>query len=132
LFTEYLGIPLLAGVATRYLIWFSTSKRFLEDKFLPVFGPVAPTGLLYTIIVMFAYQGHHIVQNIGHVFRVLVPMILYFVVMWSGAFALIYVLGRRNRDRNLKDFGYEMAVVQAFTAASNNFVRFQETYVWGK
>lgn len=97
-----------------------------------MFGPVAPTGLLYTIIVMFAYQGHHIVQNIGHVFRVFVPMILYFVVMWSGAFALIYVLGRRNRDRNLKDFGYEMAVVQAFTAASNNFVRFQETYVWGK
>ncbi|KAJ6550280.1 sodium bile acid symporter family-domain-containing protein [Mycena capillaripes] len=117
----YLGIPLLAGVVTRYLVWFSTSKTFLEERFLPAFGPLAPIGLLYTIIVMFAYQGHHIVQNIGHVFRVFVPMILYFVVMWSGAFALVYWLGRRNRNRNLKDFGYEMAVVQAFTAASNNF-----------
>ncbi|KAF7350127.1 Arsenical-resistance protein ACR3 [Mycena venus] len=44
---------------------------------------------------MLAYQGHHIAQNIGHVFRVFVPM--------------------------SEDFGYEMAVVQAFTAGSNNF-----------
>ncbi|KAJ7695357.1 sodium bile acid symporter family-domain-containing protein [Mycena rosella] len=104
----YLGIPLLAGVVTRYTVWYLTPKVFLEDRFLPFFGPLALLGLLYTILVMFAYQGHHIVQNIGHVFRVFVPMVLYFVIMWTGAFAS-------------KDFGYEMEVVQAFTAGSNNF-----------
>ncbi|KAJ7096657.1 sodium bile acid symporter family-domain-containing protein [Mycena belliarum] len=116
---KYLGIPLAAGVVTRYLVWYLTSKKFLEERFLPLFGPLAPLGLLYTILVMFAYQGHHIVQNIGPVFRVFVPMILYFVIVWSSAFALIYWLGRRKR--NTTDFGYEMAVVQAFTAGSNNF-----------
>lgn len=44
-------------------------------------------------------------------------MILYFTVMWTGAFALIYFLTRWRK----KNFGYDMAVVQAFTAGSNNF-----------
>lgn len=55
-------------------------------------------------------------------------MILYFVIMWTGAFALIWWLGRRERvkagaARVAASFGYEMAVVQSFTAGSNNFVR---------
>jgi len=69
---------------------------------------------------MFAYQGHHIIQNLGPVFRVFVPMILYFVLMWSGAFGLVFWLSRREGEKGV--FGYEMAVVQAFTAGSNNFV----------
>ncbi|KAF7350344.1 Arsenite resistance protein ArsB [Mycena venus] len=116
----YLGIPLVAGIVTRYTIWFLVSKKFLEERFLPIFGPFALLGLLYTIVVMFAYQGHHIVLNIGHVFRVFVPMILYFIIMWTSAFGLIYVLGRRT-GKSRSYFGYEMAVVQAFTAGSNNF-----------
>lgn len=119
---KYMGIPLGAGIVTRYTVWSLTSKKFLEDRFLPIFGPFALVGLLYTILVMFAYQGHHIVQNIGPVFRVFVPMILYFIIMWSGAFALVYWLQRRNNSKS-RHFGYKMAVVQAFTAGSNNFVR---------
>lgn len=55
--TQYLGIPLAAGVITRYTIWYFFSKRFLETRFLPYFGPLALIGLLYTIFVLFAYQG---------------------------------------------------------------------------
>ncbi|KAJ7727719.1 sodium bile acid symporter family-domain-containing protein [Mycena metata] len=115
----YLGIPLVASLMTRYTVWLLTSKKFLEERCLPAFGPIALLGLLYTIVVMFAYQGHHIVQNIGHVFRVFVPLVFYFVIMWTSAFALVYGLNRRSKSK--KDFGYEMAVVQAFTAGSNNF-----------
>ncbi|KAF8843487.1 arsenical-resistance protein [Paxillus ammoniavirescens] len=120
----YLGIPLVAGVITRFTIMHLTSKRFLQEVFLPRFSPLALLGLLYTIIVMFAYQGHHIVHNLGPVFRVFVPMILYFVVMWSSAFGFIYWLARREarkRKSTSKSFEYEVAVVQAFTAGSNNF-----------
>lgn len=70
---------------------------------------------------MFAYQGHHILHNLRPVFRVFVPMILYFVVMWFTAFGLSYYLGVKKR-RMGANAGYEMAVVQAFTAGSNNFV----------
>ncbi|TFK54314.1 arsenical-resistance protein ACR3 [Heliocybe sulcata] len=116
----YLGIPLLAGVITRYSVLFLTSPAFFHHKFLPVFSPLALLGLLYTIIVMFAYQGHHILHNLGPVFRVFVPMILYFIIMWSSAFALVYYLSRRDK-RKKGTWGYEMAVVQSFTAGSNNF-----------
>ncbi|KAJ7466440.1 sodium bile acid symporter family-domain-containing protein [Mycena latifolia] len=117
----YLGIPLMAGIVTRYAVWSLTSKAFLEDRFLRFFGPFALLGLLYTILVMFAYQGHHIVHHIGPVFRVFVPMILYFFIMWTSAFAFIYWLGGRNKKKNSHNFGYEKAAVQAFTAGSNNF-----------
>lgn len=124
--SQYLGIPLGAGLLTRMLCLYFTSRHFFTARFLPLISPLGPLGLLYTIVVLFAYQGHHIVHNIGHVFRVIVPLVLYFTVMWAGAFALVWWLGRRAQARgqgNTKQWSYEMAVVQSFTAGSNNFVR---------
>jgi len=116
----YLGVPLIAGIVTRYAVWFTAGPAFLKNRFLPWFSPLALIGLLYTIVVMFAYQGHHIIHNLRLVFRVFVPMILYFVVMWTSVFALVnYISRRESVGRQL--FGYEMAAVQAFTAGSNNF-----------
>ncbi|KAL6298250.1 sodium bile acid symporter family-domain-containing protein [Sparassis latifolia] len=113
----YLGIPLAAGLITRMLFLYLTSRTFLYTYVLPYLGPIAPLGLLYTVIVLFAYQGHHIVHDIGPVFRVMVPLILYFTIMWVGTFALVRWLGRRRG----KGWGYDITVVQSFTAASNNF-----------
>ncbi|KZT08368.1 arsenical-resistance protein ACR3 [Laetiporus sulphureus 93-53] len=120
----YLGIPLGAGLLTRALLLYFTSRQFLTERFLPVISPLAPLGLLYTVIVLFAYQGHHIIHNIGHVFRVIVPLVLYFTVMWAGTFAFVWWLGRRALAKGQRDserWSYEMAVVQSFTAGSNNF-----------
>jgi ACR3 family arsenite transporter len=96
---------------------------------LPIFSPLSLIGLLYTIIVLFAYQGHRILHDIGPVFRVFVPQILYFTIMWTSTFFVIYWFStienkkiNLQEDTNSKVFGYETAVVQAFTAASNNFV----------
>ena len=118
---QYLGIPLVLGIITRYVVWLMTSKKFLEERFLPTFSLLSLLGLLYTILVLFAYQGHHIIHNLGPVFRVFVPMILYFVIMWTSAFTLMYYLTKEETGEK-KIFGYEMAVTQAFTASSNNFV----------
>ncbi|TFK25533.1 arsenical-resistance protein ACR3 [Coprinopsis marcescibilis] len=117
----YLGIPLAAGVITRFLVWGLWSKEFLQKKFLPLFSPLALLGLLYTILVLFAYQGHNIVANVGPVFRVMVPLFLYFVIMWTFTFFLVFYLGRSKKEARREMFTYEMAVVQAFTASSNNF-----------
>ncbi|KAG2177753.1 hypothetical protein INT43_003000 [Umbelopsis isabellina] len=107
----YLGIPLAAGFLTRVILVRLTSNQWYETKFLPHIGPFALIGLLYTIIVMFANQGHHIIDNIGSVFRVMVPMLCYFIVMFFGTFMICRLLG----------FPYAQAVTQAFTAGSNNF-----------
>ena len=100
------------------------SKEFFERQFLPLFSPLALIGLLYTILILFFYQGHSIIHNLGPVFRVFVPQILYFIIMWNSTFFFLYYLSRREGGPGPRKFGYEMAVVQAFTAASNNFVRY--------
>ncbi|CAO3684209.1 unnamed protein product [Umbelopsis vinacea] len=107
----YLGIPLAAGFLTRLILVRLISKQWYENRFLPRIGPLALIGLLYTIVVMFANQGHHIVTNIGSVFRVMVPMVCYFILMFFGTLLICRLMG----------FPYAQAVTQAFTAGSNNF-----------
>jgi ACR3 family arsenite transporter len=50
---------------------------------------------------------------------VFVPLILYFIIIWIGVFGVMYYLTRRQGKEK---WGYEMAVVQAFTAGSNKYV----------
>jgi ACR3 family arsenite transporter len=72
--------------------------------------------LTISIIIIFASQARRILDNIGNVFRVFVPLILYFVIIWTGVFGAMYYMTRKQgKDK----WGYEMAVVQAFTAGSN-------------
>lgn len=70
-----------------------------------------------SIILIFAQQANRILDNIGSVFRVFVPMCLYFIIMWAGTFFLVYYL--TSRKEGSKKYGYKMAVVQSFTAGSN-------------
>ncbi|KAG8978798.1 hypothetical protein FRB90_008341 [Tulasnella sp. 427] len=116
---QYLGIPLAAGILTRFAL-----KRLLKPAgvaaFLKWFGPLALVGLLYTIVVLFANQGKRIVENIGSVFRIFVPLVLYFIIVWSTTFSALYNLSR-NQWAGDGLGGYDKAVVQAFTAGSNNF-----------
>ncbi|KJE01741.1 arsenical-resistance protein [Cryptococcus gattii NT-10] len=114
----YLGIPLGAGVLTRFGgLLVLGKKRF--DGFLAYFGMLSLVALLYTIVIIFAEQSHRILHNLGPTFRTFVPMILYFAIMWTSAFALIWWLSQKKGGG--RKWGYEMAVVQAFTAGSNNF-----------
>ena len=123
---QYLGIPLVLGLLTRLLVIALISRQFFETRFLPVFSPLALLGLLYTILVMFAYQGHHIIHTLVPVFRVFVPMVLYFCIMWTAGFVLVWRLSRRRGKSQAHS--YDMAVVQAFTAGSNNFVSVRFTF----
>ena len=66
--------------------------------------------LLQSIILIFAEQARRILDNIGNVFRVFVPMICYFIIMWTGTFFLVYWLSRRRGGK--ERYGYKMAVVQ--------------------
>jgi len=116
----YLGIPLGAGILTRLIIKHTLSPAS-QTRFFRYFSPLALLGLLYTIIILFASQGQQIASNPGSVFRIFVPLILYFFVLWSSTFFGLYYLGRTRRGMALGLGGYDKAVVQAFTAGSNNF-----------
>lgn len=103
----FLGIPLAAGFLTRTVI----RKLGVYDRVMKVLGPTSLLALLYVIIVMFALQGHAIIDNIGPVFRVVVPLLIYFLVLFTAV-----VIGCRHFC-----VPYPQMVTQAFTAASNNF-----------
>lgn len=47
-------------------------------------------------------------------------MTVYFILMWTGTFFLIFWLSRRRGGA--EKYGYKMAVVQSFTAGSNKYV----------
>lgn len=107
----FLGVPLLAGWATRTLGERARGRDWYESRFLPRLGPWALYGLLFTIVVLFALQGDAIVSRPLDVARVALPLLLYFAV----TFTLGMLLGRALR------LGYAKTATLAFTAAGNNF-----------
>ena len=107
----FLGIPLLAGFLTRRIGVRSKGIRWYERTFLPRLSPWALYGLLFTIVVMFALQGQAITSDPAQVVRVAIPLLLYFLVMWSVAFLVGHSSG----------LDYQRTTALAFTAAGNNF-----------
>lgn len=107
----FLGIPLVAGFLTRLIGEGRKGTAWYEERFLPRIGPIALYGLLFTIVILFALQGDAITDAPFDVARIAVPLIIYFAIMWGGAFALGVKLG----------LPYERNASVAFTAAGNNF-----------
>ena len=107
----FLGIPLVAGYLTRRAGERARGREWYETTFLPRIGPFALYGLLYTIVILFALQGHTITARPGDVARIALPLLCYFAIMWTGSFALGRAIG----------LPYDRTATLAFTAAGNNF-----------
>lgn len=107
----YLGIPLGAASVTRLLLRRLASPEWYDAALMRFLSPLSLAGLLYTIIVLFAAQGKHVVRQIASVVRVAAPLVLYFAVIFFVTLWITRQLG----------FGYRFCCTQSFTAASNNF-----------
>ena len=59
----FLGIPLAAGYLTRTLGERARGRDWYESTVLPLIGPAALYGLLFTIVILFALQGHTITSQ---------------------------------------------------------------------
>lgn len=107
----FLGVPLVAGYLTRTLLVARRGAAWYDGVFMPRIGPTALVGLLYTIVLMFAMQGHRILDLPVDVLRIALPLLVYFAIMFGFAFWLAKRLG----------FDYETTASLSFTAAGNNF-----------
>jgi hypothetical protein len=52
----FLGIPLAAGIITRFSLIRQRGLEWYENRFMPGLGPTAIIGLLFTIVVMFSMK----------------------------------------------------------------------------
>jgi ACR3 family arsenite transporter len=107
----FLGIPLAAGYATRRWGLRTHGREWFEAKVIPRIAPLTLYGLLFTIVLLFAIQGHHITAAPLTVVRIALPLLCYFASMWT----LGFLVGKAMK------LGYAKTATLAFTVAGNDF-----------
>ncbi|RMF20988.1 MAG: arsenical-resistance protein [Cyanobacteria bacterium J083] len=107
----YVGLPLVAGVFSRYWILKHKGRRWFEEKFLHYLSPVAIAALLVTLILLFAFKGELIVNNPLHILLIAIPLF----IQTNFIFLITYVAALKL------GLDYEDAAPAALIGASNHF-----------
>jgi arsenite transporter len=107
----YVGLPLIAGIFSRYWIFKHKGRRWFEEQFLHYLSPIAIAALLLTLVLLFAFKGELIVNNPLHILLIAIPLF----IQTNFIFLITYVAALKL------GFDYEDAAPAALIGASNHF-----------
>src|SRR5690606_15077750 len=82
----YIVIPLLAGYIIRVTLIRRKGADWFDRVFMKRIGSVTPTGLILTLILLFAFQGKVILENPLHIVLIAVPLIVQTVLIFAIAY----------------------------------------------
>lgn len=117
----YLGLPLLTGALSRRWMLRNKGQAWFEKKALPVLENVQLIALLLTLVVMFALKGDVILQQPELIWRMAVPLVLFFFVLFFGVLMVSRKVGFCYADSATTSFhctgrNFELAIAIALTA----------------
>ncbi len=92
----YIVIPLTAGYVTRVVLIRRRGLEWFSSVFLRRLAPVTPTGLILTLVLLFAFQGDVILSNPLHIGLIAVPLVIQTVLIFALAYAAMRVLRVRH------------------------------------
>ncbi|EDX78716.1 arsenical-resistance protein [Coleofasciculus chthonoplastes PCC 7420] len=107
----YVGLPLAAGMYSRYWIFKHKGKEWFERRFIKYLSPISIAALLITLVLLFAFKGELIVNNPLHILLIAVPLF----IQTNFIFFIAYVAALKL------NLAYEDAAPAALIGASNHF-----------
>jgi ACR3 family arsenite transporter len=107
----YIVTPLIAGYLTRREVIKRRGLDWFETKLVPVLSKTSIIALLVTLIILFVYQGHLIVELPAIIGIITLGIMVNILVV----FGITYLVARLIKLR------YEDAIPSAIIAGSNHF-----------
>jgi ACR3 family arsenite transporter len=107
----FVVIPLAGGIITRNAITKNKGLDYFQNSFIPKFNNITVVGLLFTLVLIFSFQGNVILENPLHIVFIAAPLILQtFLIFFIAYFA----------SKALK-LSYDVAAPAGMIGASNFF-----------
>ncbi|HIH42540.1 TPA: ACR3 family arsenite efflux transporter [Candidatus Woesearchaeota archaeon] len=107
----YVAIPLIFAGITRYVLIKKKGEQWFNDKFVMKIEWITPAGLLFTLVLLFIFQGDKIIHYPLHILLIAIPLVLQtYLIFYIGYFGA----------KKLR-IPYSEAAPSAFIGASNFF-----------
>ena len=107
----FVVVPLTAGVITRNVITKNKGVEYFEKNFIPKFSNITIGGLFLTLVIIFSFQGHVILENPLHILLIAIPL----TIQTFFIFFVAYIAAR------LLKLPHNVAAPAGMIGASNFF-----------
>lgn len=88
----FVVIPLVGGILTRLFLINKKGLDYFQNQFLQKWNNVTIVGLLLTLILIFSFQGHIILENPLHIVLIAIPLIIQTIFIFGLSYGVCKLL----------------------------------------